>query len=232
MGLEKREVGNFITIYDGKFSQRINKPDSIVSPEDIEKFLKETGAVSRVNKLKKTVYEKYHDSLTGKLVSLKVKRDGDYGPQWVFVFQDTKDVYLLQLPFSNSFSKNILKMLPNADLSKEMRLTPSSKVEADGTKKSSIFINQDGKALKHAFTKDAPNGLPPMTQVTVKGSLVWDDTDQMVFLDKMVKEKIIPRLQGIPASAEPAEKPVDSLDKAVEELQAGAEEINPEDIPF
>jgi hypothetical protein len=44
--------------------------------------------------LKKTVYEKYHDSLTGKLVSLRVK-DGEYGKQWVFGFQDTKDVYLL-----------------------------------------------------------------------------------------------------------------------------------------
>jgi plasmid maintenance system killer protein len=214
MGLENREAGNFITIYDGKFSQRVEKG--------------EEGAVERVNKLKKTVYEKYHDSLTGKLVSIKVK-DGEYGKQWVFGFQDTKDVYLLQLPFSNSFSKNILKMLPNADLTKEMRLTPSSKVEADGTKKYSIFINQDGQALKHAYTKDNPNGLPPMTQVTVKGSLVWDDTDQMIWLEKMVNDTIVPKLGG--AVAPTATAPVDSLDKFVGDLNAGVD-INPEDIPF
>ena len=217
MGLEKREVGNFITIYDGKFSQRVEKG--------------EEGAVERVNKLKKTVYEKYHDSLTGKLVSLRVK-DGEYGKQWVFGFQDQKDVYLLQLPYSNSFSKNILKMLPNADLAKEMRLTPSAK-EVDGQKKYSIFINQDGVALKHAYTRDNPNGLPPMTQVTVKGSLVWDDTDQMVFLEKMAMDTIVPKLEGAVEVAPTATAPVaDSLDTAVEELQSGAEDINPEDIPF
>jgi hypothetical protein len=138
----------------------------------------------------------------------------------------------LQLGYSNSFAKNIIKMLPNADLSKEMKVSPQTKVEADGTKKASIFINQDGKALKHAFTKDAPNGLPPMTQVTVKGSLVWDDTDQMVFLEKMVMDTIVPKLGGVVTEA-PATAPVkDSLDTAVEELQAGAEDINPDDIPF
>jgi hypothetical protein len=116
-----------------------------------------------------------------------------------------------------------------------MKVTPQTKVEADGTKKSSIFINQDGVSLKHAFTKDAPNGLPPMTQVTVKGSLVWDDTDQMVFLEKMVMDTIVPKLGGAVVTGETATAPAlakDSLDQAVEDIQAGAEDINPDDIPF
>jgi len=71
-----------------------------------------------------------------------------------------------------------------------------------------------------------------MTQVTVKGSLVWDDTDQMVFLEKMVMDTIVPKLDGVVTEA-PATAPVkDSLDTAVEELQTGVEDINPEEIPF
>jgi len=223
MGLGNNESGKFISIVGGRFCIRV--------PEGT------AGAETRVNKIGKTVHEKYYDSFTGKLVALKVA-DGNYGKQWEFSFQDSGEVYKLQLGYTNSFAKNILKMLPNADLSKEMKISPSTKVQEDGTKKSSIFINQDGVALKHAYTRDNPNGLPPMTQVTVKGSLVWDDTDQMVFLEDMAMETIVPKLEGaVEVAPATSTAPVaDSLDTAVEELQAGAElpeeDINPEDIPF
>jgi hypothetical protein len=218
MGLGTRENGKFISIVGGRFCIRVQEGSE--------------GAVSRVNKIGKTVHEKYYDDFTGKLVGLKTTDGGTYGKQWEFSFQDSGDVYKLQLGYTNSFAKNIIKMLPNADLSKEMKVSPSTKVEADGTKKSSIFINQDGKALKHAYTKDAPNGLPPMTQVMVKGTLIWDDTDQMVFLENMVNKDIIPKLgTAITTFTPKAIDSKDSLDQAVEEFQAGAE-INPEDIPF
>lgn len=215
MGLGTQENGKYISIVGGRFCIRVAEGSE--------------GAVSRVNKIGKTVHEKYYDNFTGKLVGIKTTDGGTYGKQWVFSFQDAGEIYNLQLGYTNSFAKNIIKMLPNADLSKEMKVSPSTKVEPDGTKKSSIFINQDGKALKHAYTREVPNGLPPMTQVTVKGTLVWDDTDQMVFLEKMVNEKIIPKLGGV---ATVVERPVkDSLDTAVEELQAGAE-VDPNEIPF
>lgn len=217
MGLGNNEGGKFISIVGGRFCIRV--------PEGT------AGAETRINKLGKQVTEKYYDNFTAKLVGLKVT-DGNYGKQWEFAFQDSGEVYKLQLGYTNSFAKNILKMLPNADLSKEMKISPQTKVEPDGTKKSSIFINQDGQALKHAYTRDNPNGLPPMTQVTVKGTLVWDDTDQMIFLEKMVNEKIIPKLGGAVVTPATTTAPAkDSLDQAVEDLQAGAE-INPEDIPF
>ena len=65
----------------------------------------------------------------------------------------------------------------------------------------------------------------------VKGTLVWDDTDQMVFLEKMVNDTIIPKLGGAVVTSSTATAPVDSFEKDVAEIQAGAE-INPEDIPF
>ena len=210
MGLGTQENGKFISIVGGRFCIRVQEGSE--------------GAVSRTNKLGKIVYEKYYDNFTGKLVSIKVT-DGTYGKQWVFGFQDQKEVYNLQLGYSNSFAKNIIKMLPNVDLAKEMKVTPVTKVEADGTKKSSLFINQDGQAIKHAFTKDNPNGLPQMKQITVKGTLVWDDTEQMVFLEKMVNESIVPKLNG--AKAEAGLAPTNAPVADVEE-----DEINPDDISF
>ena len=208
MGFHNREAGKFVTIFGGKFSEKAdaNTP----------------GAVARTNKLGKIVHEIYHDSFTGKLQSIKVK-DGEYGKQWVFGFKDSKDTYLLQLPYSNSYAKNILKMLPNADISKEMRLTPQVKL-VDGQNRSSLFINQGEASLKHAYTRENPNGMPPMEELTVKGSKVWDDTKQMEFLEKMVMEDIVPRLEWSDSILE--------NEPAKDVAAAPTDESNPEDVPF
>ena len=181
MGLEQKTGGNYITILQGKFCQRV--------PEGTE------GAVTRTNKLGNVVHEKFYDNFTGKLVDIKTQ-DGTYGKTWNFLFQDKEDVYTLQLSYSNSFSTAFLKMLPNIDLTKEMKVSPSTK-EVDGKMKSSLFVNQDGKALKHAYTRENPNGMPDLEQVMVKGVLTWDDTKRLVFLQEMVDTQIIPKLSGV-----------------------------------
>jgi hypothetical protein len=185
MGLDTRQTGNFITILSGKMCQRVSE-DTI-------------GAVKRTNKLGNVVYEKFYDSFTGKLIDIKVQ-DGTYGKTWNFVFKDKEEPYTLQLSYSNSFSTALLKMLPNIDLTKEMKISPSVK-EIDGVNRSSLFINQDGKAMKHAYSRENPNGMPDMEQVTVKGVLIWDDTKRLEFLDKMVHETILPKLRAINGEA-------------------------------
>ena len=208
MGLEQREAGRYITILEGKFCIRV--------PQGTE------GSTARVNKLGNTVHEKYYDSFTGKLVGIKTQ-DSSYGKNWMFEFQDGGEVYNLQLSYSNSFAKNILKILPNVDLNKEMKVQPAQKVE-DGKKKSSLFISQDGVTLKHAYTRENPNGLPPMTQVTVKGVQQWDDTDQVDWLKAMVDQHIVPKLpEKQPVVQTPAtglaveENPLDSDDDSTDE---------------
>ena len=198
MGLENREGGNFITILNGKFCQRV--------PQGTE------GSAERVNKLGKTVSEKFYDSFTAKLVGIRTQ-DGEYGKSWLFDFKDGEEVYHLQLSYSNSFATAFLKMLPNVDLTQEMKVSPSTK-EVDGKQKSSLFINQNGAPIKHAYTKDAPNGMPDMEQVTVKGQLVWDDTKRLAFLQNMVDTLIVPKLPKQSFST-PAPEGSSALDKFV-----------------
>lgn len=178
MPLENREGGNFITILNGKFCQRV--------PEGTE------GAVARVNKLSKTVYEKFYDSFTAKLINIKTQ-DGAYGKNWLFVFKDSADVYNLQLSYSNSFATAFLKMLPNIDVTKEMKLSPSIK-EVDGKNKSSLFVNQDGQTIKHAYTRENPKDMPDLEEILVKGQKMWDDTKRIAFLHAMVERDILPKL--------------------------------------
>lgn len=220
MGLENRTSGNFITILDGKLCQRVSK-DTI-------------GAKERVNKIGNTVYEKFYDKFTGHLIGIKTQEGGVYGKNWVFSFRDEKEVYHLQLSFSNSFATAFLKMLPNVDLKKVMTVSPSVKIGEDGKNKSSLFINQDGLAIKHAYTKDAPNGLPQMVQVQIKGQMVWDDTERLIFLENMVNEKIIPQLEGVPTQENVAPEfgGTEEKSSALDNLANAMKTTDAEDDPF
>ena len=202
MSLENRQSGQFITILNGKFCQRVQEGTE--------------GSEQRTNKLGKTVWEKFYTSFTGKLVDIKTQ-DGTYGKSWVFSFKDTGEVYHLQLSYSNSFATAFLKMLPNLDLTKEMKLSPSVK-QVDGKNKSSLFINQNGVPVKHAYTKDNPNGMPDMEQITVKGVPVWDDTKRLEFLQNMVDTLILPKLEGSAVVEESSKSPLDTL---VDDLKTG-----------
>lgn len=186
MGLiqtEDQYGGNFITIYGGKFAQRV--PEGTL------------GGVSRVNKLNKTVTEKFYPSFVGKLVNIRLREGGQYGANWLFSFKDGDEVYHLQLSYSNSFATAFLKMLPNIDVSKEMKVTPETKVGDDNKVKSSLFVSQEGNHIKHAYTKENPNGLPDMEQVMVRGEQQWDDTKRLAFLWDMVQQTILPKLPKV-----------------------------------
>lgn len=199
-GLGNREGGKYININSaGKFSQRVSK--------DTE------GSVSRINKEGKEVSELFFDFFEGILVDINTK-DSPYGKNWEFVFDADGEKYTLQLSYSNSYAKNILKMIQNLDLSKPFKLTPKAEM-VEGKNKTSLFINQNDVAIKHSYTKDSPNGLPPMVEKKVKGQKVWDDTEALEFLEEMVNTVIKPKLgKGV-------EK---SFDEKVNELQSSEEE--------
>ncbi len=206
MGLANREGGKYITIMGGKFVVRVAEGTQ--------------GAVARVNKVGKTVHEVSYDSFTGKLINIR-KRDSAYGPQFEFDFRDGGDVYTLQLSASSSPATNILKILPNADLTKEMKVQPAEKVGEDGKKKSSIFISQDGITLKHKYTKDNPNGMPQMEEIVVKGQKVWDDTKRLEFLTAMMERDILPQLPRDMAVAPSADGAGDTDDVFGDTAKAG-----------
>lgn len=216
MGLENRDRGNFISTFGGKFTQSITR-------EEYVRLLAEKcpNVVERINKNGKTVHEKHYDSFVAKLVGIKVV-DSPIGKAWSFEFQDKEEVYKLQFQYASPVASAFLKILPNVNLEKEMKLSMSmQKDEKTGKDKTSLFVNQNGSALKQFYSKDRPNGIPDMKQITVKGEQVWDSTDQLFFLENMVKTQILPKL-GKPVQA----------NVGLPEVGVQTEEINPDDIPF
>lgn len=149
-------------------------------------------SVQRVNKNGKLVHEEFYDSLTANLKDIKVK-DSEFGRFWTLTFNDGQMNYLLDLNFSGGYAISFLKALPNADVSAPMTIVP--KYTEDGDKKSSVlFINQNGKGLKHFWTKDNPGDLPNLQKIKIKGKESWDDSDRLEFLQDYVNKNILPKI--------------------------------------
>ena len=173
MGFGQRSNSTFFNIIDGKFAVRVQKETP--------------GAVARTNKNGEVVYEIHHDNISARLENISI-REGDYGKEWIVRLADVDEKYTLQISYSSRFAKSFLFCLPKIDLNKEVTLTPYQTIKND-KKQSVMFVNQDGEAIKWAYTKDTPNGLPPMEKIMVKGVETWDDSKQLLFLEAMVKEK-------------------------------------------
>jgi hypothetical protein len=168
----------FYNISNGKICRQFKEPTS--------------SSKERVTKTGKTVHEEFYDYMDGRIVGIETK-DSDYGRSWLVTLQDDDGKYVLQMPYSSGYSAAFLKTLPNIDLSTSVKLIPKLTIEGD-KKKTTLFVNQHGKALKFAFTKENPNGLPELKQIKVKGKLTYDDSEIMEFLEAMVVEQIIPQL--------------------------------------
>jgi hypothetical protein len=180
MGLnQSQNKGVFLSITNGKL---------------VRQFASATDkSVSRVNKMGREVHEEFYDSLSGYLTDLKTK-ESEYGKFWVITIKDDSVYYNLEMKYSSGYATSFLKALPNANLSEVINITP--KLVIDGDKKQSVvFISQNGKGLKHFWTKDTPRELPPMVKVKVRGVETWDDTDRMDYLEDYVKLSILPKIK-------------------------------------
>jgi hypothetical protein len=180
MGLnQSQSKGVFLSITNGKLVRQFSSPTE--------------KSVSRVNKMGREVHEEFYDSLTGYLTDIKTK-ESEYGKSWVLVLKDNDGSYNLEMKYSSGYATSFLKAIPNAELSQLITLSP--KLIVDGDKKQSVlFISQNGKGLKHFWTKDTPRDLPPMVKVKVRGVDTWDDTDRMEYLDNYVKDIILPKIK-------------------------------------
>jgi hypothetical protein len=205
MGAVLENNAIFLTISNGKICKKVPKKTAI--------------SIERVNKNGATVLEEYYKGWKGLITAIEVREHKEYGKFWNVTLSDSDGEAILQMNYSSGYSAAFLKTLPNVDLTSDVFITPNLRMEGD-KKKTTLFITQHGKPLKHFYTKDNPNGIPQLAQVKVKGKMTWDDSDIMEFLEKMVNTDIVPKL---PKVASP------SAGGQVDEVEP---EENMEEAPF
>jgi len=189
MGAITQSNAIYLTISNGQICKKVIKPTAT--------------SKERVNKNGATVHEEHYKGWKGRITGIAVRDHKDYGKHWNVTITDEDGDAILQMNYSSGYSAAFLKILPNIDLNSEVNIVPDMRVEGD-KKKTTLFITQHGKPVKWYYTKDNPNGLPPLNKIRVKGEDTWDDSDCMEYLEKMVNETIVPKLskQGVAVKAE------------------------------
>lgn len=192
MGLTNRSNAarkTYVNVVGGKFA--------IKATADTE------GAVSRVNKNNETVWElQYSDLSNVALKNIEKKVKEGFGASWEITFGEADEDFILNLPFSGRVTNGLMHRLPNIDVSREFSLLLHFFVAEKAGEKDKTFltVNQGGQKIEPAYTKENPNGLPPMTKKKVKGVDTWDDSDQIEFIENMVNTVIKPKLENKAAS--------------------------------
>ena len=172
MGAIQSNSATYLTISDGKICRRVQSPTET--------------SITRTTKEGKIVYEEFYKGWAGIIKNVKAV-DTDYGKKWNVTIEDEIGTAILQFNYSSGYASSFLKALPNVMLSMAVAIKPNVTMIGD-KKKTTIFLEQNGQAIKWAYTKDNPNGMPSMKLVKIKGVESWDDSDMLDFLEQKTAE--------------------------------------------
>jgi hypothetical protein len=201
MGLGNSTRKNYLSIVDGKIAKRFKEPVPGVT-------------TTRTTNTGKVIHEQYFDHLSGFITDIKKTTHETFGDFLNIEVVDGEESFMIQCNFDSGYSTAFFKTLPNVDFSSRLTIIPSMKMEGD-KKKVTLFVSQNGKALKHAYTKDNPNGMPLMEKKIVRGKEMWDNWEMMKFFLDNLENNIIPKLQKAAGSlpSAPQAKPADERPK-------------------
>lgn len=132
---------------------------------------------------------KLYGYVEGFIRGLEVREDEYKGDKYhklcVNLVDESGEIFQLQFRLDSGYGRAFCCILPNIDLTKSVMITPTYEVINDKPK-SGMFINQGGKAIKWAFTKDNPNGMPPLERVTFKNKEMIDNSAQQQFFMELI----------------------------------------------
>jgi hypothetical protein len=171
MALGSNNSSIFLGISNGKIVRQFKSPTA--------------DSKERVNKNGKLVHEEFYDYVEGLITDITTK-ENEMGKFWVVSINDDGSEYKLEFNYSGGVAGAFLKALPNVNLAEPVRISPKQTIDGD-KKKTTVFLNQNGKAAKWYWTKEKPGELPQMKKIKVKGKESWDDSEQLEFLEAYVK---------------------------------------------
>jgi hypothetical protein len=125
----------------------------------------------------------FYDQLTGVITNVEFVIEEYNQKQFEvvrFTLQDGDDKYILKIRTDSGYFRGFVNALKMANITQPIVVSPSSK-EENGKTRTTCFLRQNGKPLKHAFTKDNMGDLPQVERVTLNGIEHWDSTKQLTY---------------------------------------------------
>jgi hypothetical protein len=175
----------------------------------VSKVTPETpGAISRENKNGDTVHEVHDDWISGKIKGIEIRTHEEYGKKISLKVIDGEDTDYVEMMMNGGYGKSFLFRMMNIDFNEEVKMVPYEFINEDGRTVSGITFYQNDEKVDSFHTKEEKNGLPDLEQVEYQGKLRWDDTKRMRFFEKVLNEKIMPRIEEAAASFIPNQEPL------------------------
>ena len=143
------------------------------------------------------MHEIFHGSVIGLIEKISLE-SSDYGKQWAIVLDTTQvgkepEKTILKIGIKNSYAKGIIWSLPNIDLNDDVMIKPyaftpkgEDKERVGNTVYQWSEAASNWSKVAQAYSKDRPNGLPKLKEMTLDGEKKWDRTKRNEFLEKMV----------------------------------------------
>lgn len=164
MGLNTSENKTFLKIKDGKFFKTTDKECT-------------------------TPFNSLDGIITGmKFRKSKLPTTGEEIEQLEVTVKSGDEVFQFGISIQSAAFSSFMNFLSNVDISKQVVIVPKSQTREDGKVSKTVLVGQEG-SFKAKYTKANPGNLPPLKQVTHKGKLEWDNTDQMNFWREVITTK-------------------------------------------
>jgi len=189
-GLVERSASKkrvYLYIIDGKIACRLEKH---VFNEDGAQVSEEREIKDKQGNLVKIVIERYYEKIFGVIVDAKIEKS-DFGYQLRFYFKTNSEHELvLSMSTNSGYARALLYRLPNVDPDNEVMFKPYNFISKDnGKKQQGIAVYQNEEKIISAFTKDEPNGLPPVDVTENEfGEQAYNDKKRMKFLFDKFKD--------------------------------------------
>jgi len=226
-GVRNTTQTTFYSVNGGKLTRRVSEKTAT----SVERKLTKGPNEGQI------IHEEQADFITGQLLSVDKKVsekpiNGTHLKSWVFVLDTSTNGVVsraqIELSYNSSLSTNLLKRLPNVDISKDITVAVGRGF--DDIKKKDfdwITIYQSGNKVDPFFTKENPNGFPELKKVKFQGKEQWDNTDQIEFWENDFLPKFKEKLKAIHKDEAPAPAPAPENATAFEsDSQQG------DDLPF
>lgn len=216
MGLSTKNAnGTFLGIREGKIVMRVTEPT------DTSK--------SRPKKGEETVIinEEFFDSLEGHIVGLKVvenEYDKEIYKSWLVVINDNGTDYMLKVSQNSRYGSGLMSRIENVDFSKPVEIVTYWIKQDDGKHRGYLNIKQDGKKIEQKYTKDIPNGLPPLESTVFRGKKLWDSDNQIRFYEAIMN-RLAPILIAANAAKNDIEKPVQAKTSEALPVKQGSKNV-------
>ena len=156
--------------------------------EGFEPYTRKDGSIG---------YQRKYASVDGYLTKVEL-RQTDFGKRWAFTLMDAGQGQQVELPYDSVYAKYIILALANdaCDFRQPIQLKPYYYIPKGKDKHSKgVTVAQNAVKVPWKYERDA---LPKWNEITLKGQKTWDNSDELAFLEKVVTDDIMPRIQTLP----------------------------------